>query len=150
MSVLDVVLSAFFVDRRRHPLNEALGYPVLAAVGDHPAQLGLELRRPAAGTAEVEVDPDHLAALLGQLAIEIRVQLVHRPLAVAGHAAPSGGVRLSALAHVRHSLDPPCTLPTRPRASATSCNAFCSALLPRWIRLMTVPMGTSVISEISL
>ena len=39
---------------------------------------------------------------------------------------------------------------TRPRATPKSCNAFSSALLPRWSRLMTVPIGTSMMSAISL
>ena len=148
-SALTVVLPAFLVEGRGHPLDQALGHPVLAPVGDDPAQLGLELGRSAAGAAVVQMDPDLLAPHLGELAVEVVVQLVHRFLAVQGRAEQARCVGV--FAHVPgHSLVPPGTLPTSPRASATSCNAFWSALLPRWIRLMTVPMGTSVISEISL
>ena len=83
-SELVVVLSTFLVDGRSHPLHQTLGHVVLAAVGDDPAQLGLELGRAAAGPAVVEMDPDLLAPLVGQLAVEIVVQLVHRLLAVQG------------------------------------------------------------------
>src|ERR1700722_15874096 len=155
-SVLAVVLPAFFVDGLGHTADEAVGHPVLAAVGDDPAQLGFEVRRAVAGRAPVEVDADLFAPLHRELAVEIVVQLVHRLLAVDGHPEEAFGAHWPAfgvltLAHVlAHSLDPPGTLPTRPRASATSCNAFWRALLPRWILLITVPMGTSVISAISL
>src|SRR6516165_3175125 len=152
-SVPAVVLPAFGFNRLGHPLNEAVGHPVLAPVGDHLAQFRFELGRAPAGAAIVEVDPDLLPALLCQLAVEIGVQLVHRLFAVDLDPEQAGRPRRGVLLlfHVfAHSLDPPGTLPTRPRASATSCNAFWSALLPRWILLMTVPIGTSVISEISL
>ncbi len=65
---------------------KALGHPVLAPVGDDPAQLRLEFGRTATGPAVVEVDADLLAPLLGELAVEIVVQLVHRLLAVQGRA----------------------------------------------------------------
>src|ERR1700722_9037535 len=153
-SVLAVVLLTFFVDRLGHPPDEAVRHTVLAAVGDDLAQLGFEAGRTAARPAPVEMDPDFGAALLRQLAVQVVVQLVDGLLAVDGHAEEPTGVHRPAvlgLSHVlTHSIDPPGRLPTSPRASATSCNAFCSALLPRWILLMTVPIGTSVISEISL
>src|SRR6516165_4961573 len=153
MSVPGVVLPTFLFDGLGHPADQAFGHAVLAPVGDHLAQLRLELGRAPAGSAVVEVDPDLLPADLRQLAIEIGVQLVHRLFAVHLDPEQVRGARCGVLLLVHvlaHSLDPPGTLPTRPRASATSCNAFWSALLPRWILLMTVPMGTSVISEISL
>src|ERR1700722_6654516 len=153
-SVLAVVLLAFFVDGLGHAADEAVRHPVLAAVGDDLAQLGFEFGGAAAGPTPVEVDPDLRAPLLRQFAVEIVVQNVDRFLAVDGRAEEpvrTHGAAVLALCHVlAHSIDPPGRLPTRPRASATSCNAFCSALLPRWILLMTVPMGTAVISEISL
>src|ERR1700722_2059340 len=153
-SVLAVVLLAFFVDGLGHAADEAVRYAVLAPVGNDLAQLGFEAGGAAAGPAPVEVDPDFRAPFLRQLAVEIVVQDMDRLLAVDGRAEEPvrvHGPAVLALCHVlAHSIDPPGRLPTRPRASATSCNAFCSALLPRWILLMTVPIGTSVISEISL
>src|SRR6516165_7848351 len=135
-SVLAVVLAAFFVDGRSHPLDQALGDPVLAAVRDHPAKLGLELGRAVARPAPVEMDADLLAAYLGQLAVKIVVQLVHRLGAVDGGPEQAGRIHAGARARllpalhvishrchqssvVAHSLDPPGTLPTSPRASAT-------------------------------
>src|SRR6516165_5246130 len=81
-SVLAVVLPAFFVEGLRHPLDQALRHAVLALVGDDLAQLGLELGGPVARAAPVEVDADLFATRLGELAVEIVVQLVHRLLAV--------------------------------------------------------------------
>src|ERR1700722_13165834 len=120
-SVLAVVLPAFFVDGLGHAADEAVGHPVLAAVGDDPAQLGLEVRGATAGRAPVEGDADLLAPLHRELAVEIVVQLVHRFLAVDGHPEKRFGAHRPALdvltlAHVlAHSVTPPGTLPTRPR-----------------------------------
>jgi len=41
-------------------------------------------------------------------------------------------------------------VPTVPRRSLISHNAFSSAFLPRWSRDITVPMGTSMMRAISL
>src|SRR5919108_3289802 len=61
---------------------------------------------------------------LGQLAVQIGLQLQERPLAV-------------------HHV-------TKPRSRLTSHNRRSRALLPRWRRDITVPIGTSRISAISL
>src|SRR5271165_2022147 len=80
-SVLAVVLLAFFVDGLGHSADEAVGYTVLAAVGDDLAQLRLEAGGAAAGPAPVEVHPDLRAPLLRQLAVEIVIELVDGLLA---------------------------------------------------------------------
>jgi hypothetical protein len=46
---------AFLVDGLGDAADQALGHVVLAPVGDDLAQLGLELGRAAAGSAEVQV-----------------------------------------------------------------------------------------------
>jgi hypothetical protein len=40
--------------------------------------------------------------------------------------------------------------PTSPRCASTIDQRLLQRFLPRWMRLITVPMGTSVISAISL
>src|SRR6185437_11062297 len=91
-SVPGVVLLAFFVDRRGDPVDQCLGHTVLAPVRDHPAQVLLELCGAAARTAPVEVDTDRLSPGIGQLPVEIRVELVHRLDAVDGRAEKAARV----------------------------------------------------------
>ena len=66
----------FFVDGLGHPLDQAVGHLVLAAVGDDLAQLGLELGGADAGPAQVQVDRMISPPLLGELPVEVEVQLV--------------------------------------------------------------------------
>ena len=134
-----------------------VGHMVLAAVRQHLAQLLLESVGADAGPAQVEVPGDLDPPLLGQLAVEVEVEPLDRLVTAdearrrlrcvctrARYAVSICSHRQSP--HYLASSD----APTRPRDLPTSTNAFCRAFLPRWILLMTVPMGTSVISAISL
>ncbi len=153
-----------------HPDDERLGDVVLASVGDDPPQLCLEPVGPDAGPAHVQVPGDLQPALLGELAIQVEVEafdglvateeargacesLSTEPLEAPG--TPGTPCSPTACSPCRAALPGYVYLassaaPTNPLALPRSINAFWSALLPRWIRLMTVPMGTSVMSAISL
>ena len=147
------------LERLGHPLDESVGHTLLAPAGDDLAQLGLESVGPDAGAAQIEVTGDLHPPLLGELAVEVEVQPfdglvasdeprdIRRPVT----RFRCRFARYFPISHWSRSpylaLSP---APTRPLVLPRSTNAFCSAFLPRWIRLITVPMGTSVISAISL
>src|SRR5687768_6659250 len=122
-----VLAKRLVVDGLGHAEAQRLGHLVAALHGDDLAQLGLEVERLQAREAVVEVLLDVGPAGVVELAVEEVVQPMDGVVAVAHHRSP-----------------------TRPCAIPKSYNAFCSALLPRWSLLMTVPMGTSRISAISL
>ena len=61
---------------------QVFGDVVAALAGDEPAQLFFELGGVAAGRAEVEVEGDGLPLLVGQLTVEVVVNLVNRVPAV--------------------------------------------------------------------
>src|SRR5690606_1843072 len=84
-----------------------------------------------AGSAVGEVTPDASAPPPRELVVDVEIYLLERLLTgwLHGASAPSG---------------------TRPLRLANSHNARWSCLLPRWSLDMTVPMGMSRISAISL
>ena len=100
-----------------------------------PPDLDLEAEALRARRALVEVPGDGSALPHRQLTVEVFVDAEDRVVAV--HLA----------------VQPPVAESTRGRRllrSAYSHNRFCSCFLPRWMRLITVPIGTSRISAISL
>ena len=112
------------------------GIVVLALGGDDQLQLGMEVERLEALGAVLEVTADVGHGLVAQLPVEEGLQLAQR---------------LVAISHP--SFHPaPCVAgcPASPRDSAYSNNDFCIAFLPRCSRDMTVPIGMSRISAISL
>src|SRR5580658_2025536 len=115
---------------------------VAAFVGNDLAELGFEPECRPAWRARIQVLLDLVAAIIGQLAVEVVVKPFDCMAAVdtwfAGAHSES-----SFLIDAYRAGSP---VPTSPRAVAYSTNAFCSAFLPRWILLITVPMGTPVIS----
>src|SRR6185437_12808609 len=149
------VATGLLVDGLGDTGQQVIGDTVLTAVGDDHPQFGLEAGGVGARAATVQVEGDLRPPLLGELAVEVVVELMDGLVAihVAARAPSSRCYPLSshgtASCHGGHSPGR-APDPTSPRACANSCNAFWSALLPRWIRLITVPMGTSVISAISL
>jgi len=142
-----------------YTVPQSIRYPILAAIGHQLAELSLKPIGADARPAQVEVAGDLDATLLGQFAVEVGVEPLDRLLAADEAGQGFGRARSSHLiryavsfkSHPQspHYLDSS-DAPTRPRALPTSTNAFCRAFLPRWILLMTVPIGTSVISAISL
>ena len=100
---------------------------VRVSSGDDGAELGLVLEGAAARRTVDEVLPDHDASLLGQLVVDVLVDVLDCVLTTA-HGVGS----------------------TSPCSTARFHNFLCSAFLPRCSRDITVPIGTSRISAISL
>jgi len=116
---------------------------------DDPPKILFESVRATAGWALVEMGADRLTGVVRDRAVEKSVDLPKRlftlwsahltseleasPARSPVGAAPAAGVS-----------------DTMPLVLANSYNSFCNAFLPRWSRLMTVPIGTSRISAISL
>ncbi len=140
---------------------------------DHPPQHLLEIEKGEASSAILQVLTDQVVVLRCQLPIEVPIQLQESGATVDVGGTASGrtggvvcfmrvGHRNTASGQGRTGS--PSTMVTssstgvgvglgrvtRPRELAKSYNCFCSAFLPRCRRLMTVPMGMSRISAISL
>jgi len=64
------------------PLSQGIGDVVLAAVGDHLAQVGLEVKGTETRTAFVEMHLDLHAAFVGELPVEIVVEPFDRVIAI--------------------------------------------------------------------
>src|SRR5437870_7062742 len=64
-------------ERTRHPHPQVIGYLLTALVGDHDAQLGLEVIGLEAGRTFIEMVLDQLSPVRGQLTVEIDVQLMN-------------------------------------------------------------------------
>ena len=107
-----------------------------ALAGDDRLQLGVEVERLEAVGAALQVGADDR-------------QLLGRSSRRRGTPRAHAGSRCS---HVSHGLVPRRAgrRPASPRAWAYSNNDFCIAFLPRWSRDITVPIGMSSISAISL
>ena len=117
--------------------------------GDHHAQLGLEVEGLEARRAVVEVVLDAcLRARPSSSPSRILVELMQCVVAVS-HALLGPRVGRSPSGH-RTGRSFGSGSSTSPRATANSYNCFCSAFLPRCSRLITVPIGMSRISAISL
>ena len=117
-------------------IDQAGGKGFVGALGgDDLLQLGLQVVGVEALHALVEMVEHLLAFLVRQLAVEEQLEVADRLLAIF-HGSQ---VLLSAAAGGM-----------KPWASAYSYNDFCIAFLPRCSRDITVPIGMSSISAISL
>ena len=126
---------------------QRVGDRVLALAGDDLAQLGLEVEDLEAVRAAVEMALDVHAELALGLAVEVRVHLAQDVVAVT-HGSLGLVCRLvgrfgSSAAH-RSCQAAGCARSAKPN------NRRSSPFLPRWRRLITVPIGMSRISAISL
>jgi len=76
--------------------DEGVGNPVAAAVGDDLAKLGLKAGRPRARLTEIEMQGDLPPTIVGQLAVEVVVQLMDRLVTVDSVrvAGTSGGLHV--------------------------------------------------------
>ncbi len=130
---------------------EILGNVVFAAAGDHHPQISLEIEGMKAGGAIIQMAPDLHAPFLGELAVEKGVEPFDC-LSAVDFVLLLPHIRLPSPTSLETDLRqrPASGDPTRPRSTAKSANVFWSAFLPLWILLITVPIGTSVMSAISL
>src|SRR2546421_5754812 len=131
-------LSGRYVANGPGDAQAQLGRHVVPALpGDEDAQLGVEVERGGAGRAMLQVAGDEETLRFGQLSVQIVVDLVDRFAAV--QCEPLGDAQWAGPVPV-----------ARPFSTANSHNRFWSCFLPRCSRLITVPMGISRMSAISL
>src|ERR1700728_1812422 len=84
-SVSAVVLATFLVNGLGDTADQALGHMILAVVGNDNSKLRLELDGSATGSAEVQVLGNLNSLLVGQLTVEVVVELMHRLVTVHRH-----------------------------------------------------------------
>jgi hypothetical protein len=139
--------------RCRHSLAKRVGHLVAATLRDDNLELGLEVVLVQAGAALLQMVPYQLAPVVGQLSVQEAVQRGKGFLAWVQELRrlhfvhSTGQVALGALPATRSYFYAGAA---KRRCPIYVPNAFCSAFLPRWSRLITVPIGTSRISAISL
>lgn len=115
---------------------------------DHP-EFGFEIKGLEAGTTGLEVGHDLGSVRLVEFLIEECVDLGQRPFAVRcpGNWRDGSGVVVVGHGGFQGASG---TASVSPRSMAKSCNCIWSAFLPRCSRLITVPIGISRSSAISL
>jgi hypothetical protein len=87
------VTPLLFVDGVGDASDQRVGNAVTTTVGDHLAELGLETRRARARFAKVEMPGDLAPAILGELPVEVVVELMDRLVTIHPERIATGALR---------------------------------------------------------